>query len=92
MFLRLVQSVSSLILDSFKGLMERHMSLTFFLTMLVGLGGRVHSARLFFCHKPWTIFGLGIPIDRQCRRSERRPHCRAPRVMQLFLLLASLCL
>mmetsp|Transcript_34118 Transcript_34118/g.81893 ORF Transcript_34118/g.81893 Transcript_34118/m.81893 type:complete len:282 (+) Transcript_34118:60-905(+) len=35
----LVQSVSSLILDSFKGLMERHMSLTFFLTMLVGLGG-----------------------------------------------------
>ncbi|CAE7252955.1 unnamed protein product [Symbiodinium natans] len=35
----LVQSVSSLILDSFKGLMQRHMSLTFFLTMLVGLGG-----------------------------------------------------
>mmetsp|Transcript_43720 Transcript_43720/g.81567 ORF Transcript_43720/g.81567 Transcript_43720/m.81567 type:complete len:300 (+) Transcript_43720:77-976(+) len=35
----LVQSLSSLILDSFKGLMQRHMSLAFFLTMLVGLGG-----------------------------------------------------
>lgn len=35
----LVQSLSSLILDSFSGLMQRHMSLAFFLTMLVGLGG-----------------------------------------------------
>jgi len=35
----LVQSLSSLILDSFSGLMKRHMSLAFFLTMLVGLGG-----------------------------------------------------
>lgn len=29
-----------LILDSFSGLMQRHQFLTFFLTMLVGLGGR----------------------------------------------------
>lgn len=35
----LVQSLPSLILDSFSGLMQRHMSLAFFLTMLVGLGG-----------------------------------------------------
>lgn len=35
----LVQSVSSLIMESFRGLIASHMELAFFLTMLVGLGG-----------------------------------------------------
>lgn len=35
----LLQSVSSLILDSFRGLMDANIQLAFFLTMLVGLGG-----------------------------------------------------
>jgi len=35
----LVQSVSTLILGSFQGLLEKHMDLAFFVTMLVGLGG-----------------------------------------------------
>merc|ERR1719356_1277812 len=35
----LVQSASSIILSSFKGLVQNHVSLVFFLTMLVGLGG-----------------------------------------------------
>ena len=34
-----------LILDSFSGLMKRHMSLAFFLTMLVGLGGKADNAK-----------------------------------------------
>jgi len=35
----LVQSISSLILSAFSGLLQNHMDLAFFLTMLVGLGG-----------------------------------------------------
>eukprot|EP00933_Yihiella_yeosuensis_P010360 TRINITY_DN11683_c1_g1_i1.p1 TRINITY_DN11683_c1_g1~~TRINITY_DN11683_c1_g1_i1.p1 ORF type:complete len:315 (-),score=43.94 TRINITY_DN11683_c1_g1_i1:108-1052(-) len=35
----LIQSISSLILDSYRDLMSRHVDLAFFLTMLVGLGG-----------------------------------------------------
>ena len=37
-----------LILDSFSGLMKRHMSLAFFLTMLVGLGGEADNVRTTF--------------------------------------------
>jgi hypothetical protein len=59
-FMLLVQSVSSIVLSGFKDLIQKHVSLVYFMTMLVGLGGNAGGQSVVLAVRR---LALGQPVS-----------------------------